>query len=349
MISVRAPRAAVAGGRDFVLGRLGAARSGLLGAEGLRELASRAAAGDPAAALRGSGWAPAADARTPEDAEAALLARAGRSIGFGVRHLGPGPRRLLLAWLLPDDARALSGALRAQAGALGPERTAALLEPTPFLDRPRLLQVAACADAAAAAALLDSWGSPLAATLRDAGADLRKPGALRSAEEAIHRAAADLLRRAARGPGPDRRALRTLASARLDLAAAAEILALSGEGSPESSPIEGGDRLPAAAAARIAMLPREEAAGALARALRTLLGDPDLSAEALARPDSADHVLGRALVRHARRVARQAPLTVAVPIAWAVEVGEELRRVRLVLRARAGGLPPSRLLDLLEA
>ena len=42
-------------------------------------------------------------------------------------------------------------------------------------------------------------------------------------------------------------------------------------------------------------------------------------------------------------------LTVAVPIAWIVEVGEELRRVRLVLRARAGGLPPSRLLDLLEA
>lgn len=349
MIPSRAPRVAVAAGRDFVLGRLGGARSSLLGPEGLRELASRAAEGEEAAVLRGSGWAPAAGARTPEDGEAALLARAGRSIGFGVRHLGPRPRRLLLAWLLPDDARALCGALRAQAAALGPERAAALLDPTPALDRSRLLQVAACADAAAAAALLDSWGSPLAEPLREAGADLRRPGALRAAEDALHRAASGLLRRAARGPGPDRRALRELASARLDLAAAAEILALAGEPAREARPIDGGDRLTAAEGARIAGLSRDEAAGALAVALRDLLGDPGPAAEALARPDSADHLLGRALARHARRLARRAPLTVAVPIAWVVEVREELRRVRLVLRARSGGLPASRLLDLLEA
>jgi vacuolar-type H+-ATPase subunit C/Vma6 len=88
---------------------------------------------------------------------------------------------------------------------------------------------------------------------------------------------------------------------------------------------------------------------ALAAALRDLLAGATDPAEALGSPSLADHLLGHAAVRHARRVARRLPLTVAVPCAFAAEVLEELRRIRLVLRATAEGFPPGALLDLLEA
>ncbi|HET8734111.1 MAG TPA: hypothetical protein VFM45_10110, partial [Anaeromyxobacteraceae bacterium] len=79
------------------------------------------------------------------------------------------------------------------------------------------------------------------------------------------------------------------------------------------------------------------------------LGDPARSAELLARPGLADHLLGAALARHARKLARAAPLTVAVPCAWLVEVAEQARRVRLALAATAGAFPAAALVDLLEA
>jgi hypothetical protein len=336
-------------GRDFLLGRLGAARSRLLGAAGLRDLAARATPGERMAALGPTLWSPAVRAGSVEEAESALEARARGECSAALADLEPRVRALVRAFLLPDDARALRGALRAQARALPPERVAMLLDPTPTLDLERLRAIASCPDVAAAAGRLASWGSPLAVALHEAGADVRKPGALAALEAALDGAARDALRRAARGPGADRRALRDLASARADLSAAATLLALATGGGGAGAPIVGGDRLDPPTVDRLSRLPAAELPAALAAELRDLLGDPARSTPALSGPALADHRLGRALVRHARRLARSAPFTVAVPCAWLVEVREELRRVRLVLRATAEGVPPPVLLDLLEA
>jgi len=63
----------------------------------------------------------------------------------------------------------------------------------------------------------------------------------------------------------------------------------------------------------------------------------------------ADHLMGRALARAARAAARRSPLSLAVPCAYALDLVEELRRVRLLLRGTELGLPPATLVDLLEA
>jgi hypothetical protein len=138
-------------------------------------------------------------------------------------------------------------------------------------------------------------------------------------------------------------------AARADLAAAGTLLSLAGEPGRDAVPVRGGDRLGEAAMARISSLPGPDVPGAVAAALRDLLAGATDPGEALGSPSLADHLLGHAAVRHARRVARRLPLTVAVPCAFAAEVLEELRRIRLVLRATAEGFPPGALLDLLEA
>jgi vacuolar-type H+-ATPase subunit C/Vma6 len=335
-------------GRDFALARLGAARSGLLSPEGLRDLVTRSTAGERLASLRSTLWAKASEASTVEEAEAALEARAQGEARAVLADLDPATRRLVEAFLLPDDARALRGALRCVAGALAPERCTLLLGPTPALGRDRLVAIASCPDGAAAAERLASWGSPFAEALRTAS-DLRKPAALAAVEVALDRAAWIGLRRAARGAGADRRALRVLAAARADLSAASSLLALASEPARDAFPVEGGDRLGPDAIARISRLPATEVPGALAAVLGDLLGDPARAAVALASPSLSDHLLGRALAGFSRRAARRGPLTVAVPCAWLVEVGEELRRIRLALRATSEGFPPMTLLDLLEA
>jgi vacuolar-type H+-ATPase subunit C/Vma6 len=335
-------------GRDFALARLGAARSGLLAPAGLHDLVTRSSPTERLAALRSTLWAKASEASSIEEAEAALEARAQREARAALADLDPGARRLVEAFLLPDDARALRGALRCVAGALSPERGALLLDPTPALGRERLVAIASCPDGAAATERLAAWGSPFAEALRTVS-DLRKPAALAAVEVALDRAAWSGLRRAARGPGADRRALRALASARADLGAASSLLALASEPSRDAFPVEGGDRLDPHAISRISRLPSTEVPAALAAALGDLVGDPARAAHALGSPSLSDHLLGRALADFSRRAARRDPLTVAVPCAWLVEVGEELRRIRLALRATSEGFPPTTLLDLLEA
>ena len=339
----------MAAGRDFVLGRLAGVRSTLLGPGGLRDLVGRASAAERLGALRSTAWAAAADAGSPAEAESALESRARRAVAASLRDLPAGARALVLAYLLPEDARALRGALRAVAGALPPERAATMLEPSPSLGLERLREISSCRDATAVDARLATWGSPFTGAAVAAGPDLRKPGALAVVEVAVDAAATRCTLRAARGPGDDRRALRELCAARADLSAAATLLALSGEVERDALPVLGGDRLGPAEVARISSLPAAEVPAALARALRHLLGGAGDPVQALGHPAIADHLLGRAAVRHARQVARRFPLSIAAPCAFAAEVMEELRRIRLVLRATAEGYPPAALLDALEA
>jgi vacuolar-type H+-ATPase subunit C/Vma6 len=331
------------------MARLGGARSALLGADGLADVLGRATAEERLAALRASLWSAAADAAWPAAADASLGDAARREAVRLLRDLPAAAKRLVGAFLLPDDARAVRGALRAVAKALPPEHAASLLDPTPALSRQMLQGLAACPDATAAAALLARLGSPLAPALRETEPDLRKAGAMLAAELALDRTAAAVAAGTARGPGDDRSVLRRLVSARADSAAASELLALAGEPGREAFPVAGGERIPPAEARRLSELPPGARPAALARRLADLLGDPDTAAPFLSRPAAADHVLGRGLARFARRMARRAPLTVAVPCAFLVELGEELRRVRLVLHATAEGFPPAALAELLEA
>jgi vacuolar-type H+-ATPase subunit C/Vma6 len=349
MIRERAPRVHAAAGRDFVLGRLAGIRAALLGVAGLRDLVGRDSSSDRHAVLRTTAWAVAAEGRSDEDVVAALESRAREAVAGSLRDLPPGARDLVLAYLLPEDVRAVRGALRAVAAGLPAERAAPLLEPSPALGRERLRELASCTDVRGLDARLEAWGSPLAGAASAACPDLRKPGALLVAETALHAAGWHAAFRAVRGPGADRRVVRELLSARADLAAASTLLSLAGEPGRDAIPIRGGKRLDAAGVARIAALPGHDVPGAVAAALRDLLAGVTDPAAALGSPSLADHVLGRAAVRHARRVARRHPLTVAVPCAFAAEVLEELRRIRLVLRATAEGFPPGALLDLLEA
>lgn len=336
-------------GGDFALARVGGCRSRLLHPAGFRALLASETPAARREALDGTLWAGLLDGQPDGDAEPALADRTLAEARRAIRDLEPGRRRLVAAYLLPDDARALRGALRAQGGDAAAASAWPLLAPTPSLDGARLREIAACPDGASAAARLAAWGSPLAPALREAGADLRKPGARAAAESALDAAAARALDRTARGHGADRAALRDLASARADLSAAAEILALSAAGAAPARPVEGGSRLARREPLRAGRVRPDAVPAALASALRDLLGDPGRAADLLARPSLADHLLGGALVRHARRVARRAPLTVAVPCAWIAEVSEQARRLRLVLAATAGGLPAPALLDLLEA
>ena len=240
-------------------------------------------------------------------------------------------------------------AIEALPNILSAERAASLLEPSPSLGLERLREIASCRDATAVDARLATWDSPFTGSAVAAGPDLRKPGALAAVEVAVDAAATRTALRSARGPGDDRRALRELCAARADLSAAATLLALSGEVERDALQALRGDRLGPIEVARISSLPAAEVPAAIARALRDLLGGSGDPVQALGQPALADHLLGRAAVRHARQVARRFPLSIAAPCAFVAEVLEELRRIRLVLRATAEGYPPAALLDALEA
>jgi vacuolar-type H+-ATPase subunit C/Vma6 len=337
-------------GRDYVLARLGGARAGLLDAAGLEDLLSRPDAAGRLEVLRASVWRAAAGSGPgPDDVEGALSRVARREAGRVLDEIDARSRRMLAAFLLADDARALKGALRAVSRALPAERAAAMLEPSTSLDLAALRELAASADGPALAGALEARGSPFAAAVRAHAAELRKPGALLRAEVALDAAAAAALRRRARGPGQDRGVLRRLAALRADLANAATLLAAGGEPEADGLWLEGGERLGAETFRALAALASRRLAEALATRLEPVLGPRARTAPLLASPLVADHLLGRALVRAARREARRAPLSLAVPCAWLLDLGEEVRRVRLVLRATDLGYPPAGLLDLLEA
>ena len=342
-------------GAEYTLGRLGGARSRLLSGRGLAEVLARPDLTARLDAMRPSVWGPslalpvagrAPDLAAVEEALAEAFRREMLRVAGG---LGGTPGRLFSAFLLLDDAASLKGPLRAIARGLTPEEASRLLEPSPGFSREALLALAASADASAAAGLLSGWGSPFAAAVAGRSGDIRKPGGLARVEAAVDQAAFEGVLRAARGPGEDRRVLRRLAGARADLGNAGVLLALDGQADPEEFRAPGGERIGAAAFARMAALSGARLATALAEALEDLLGSPSPAAQLLALPLAADHLMGRSLARAARREARRSPLSLAVPCAWALDLREELRRVRLALRGAELGFPPARLVDLLEA
>jgi len=340
---------------DYAVGRLGGARSRLLAARGLTDLLSRADLSGRMEVLRPSIWGRSLPAtvpgRTPEveDLEAALAQVAQREIERVVGDLQGARRRHFQAFLLAHEAASLKGPLRALSRGLKPEEATSWLEPSPTLGRDELLELAAATDAAAVAEKLAAWKNPFAAAVAEHAAGFRNPGGLLRLEVALDRQAVDAALREARGPGDDRGVLRRLTAARADLANATLLLALGGIPDHLELCVPGGGRIGASELRSLSTLAGRPLAAALARLLSDLLGPPELTAPRLESPLTADHLFGRALAREARIEARRSPLSLALPCAFALDVFEELRRVRLVLRATELGFPPAALVDLLEA
>ncbi len=332
---------------DFAVGRIGALRARLLGPRGLRQLLAGADLAARLEMLRRSPYAQALPDRAGGD-EAALLGAERGLLDLERRESlrllrdieGPRPRRLFAAFLGLADAENVRAVLRGLARAAPAEVIRALTAPSVGLDEKALSRLAAQQEPAAAARILAEMGSPFAGAVAAALPGLARPGGLLKLDVALDQAVLVHALGAARRGGEDGRLLAALFGGWADARNAATLLALSGQGDPGELFLPGGTRLGEARFLRLARLG--------AAALREALGDlapPAVPGDAF----HAEHALGAALRRATRRAARESPLSLAVPLAFALDRRAEVRRVRLVLRGALFGLPADDLLDMVEA
>lgn len=327
---------------DYLNARLRARRSRLLRDEDLRELLTRptpeerlellarAHPGEPVA--RDLGAAEAQLAASLREEAARIVAEAE----------GAAAQRALAAVLAADDAAVVKAVLRAVFAGGSVEHAVAVAPPSPTL-QPETLRALALARAPdGVVAALAAAAHPLAAALRAA---LAAPGprALARLELAADAAALGAAR-ASSGSGEDGAVVREHVALRIDVRNAETLLVLAGG---DSAPLDdgflpGGTRFDATRFRGLATGRREAAHAAVAAAF------PGVG-PALARPWTAERALARVVTAGLRRAARDRPLSVAVPLLYLAERRAELRRIRVVLRGAALGLPGDDLLALAEA
>jgi V/A-type H+-transporting ATPase subunit C len=350
---------------DQVNARVGARRSRLIGAEGLRELLVRpslaarielliksgrlalaAQEGPPPPALPGgearAGGGRAEDAAQLAAVEAALRAgvRADEARLLGEVE-GARQRRLLTAAFGLQEARALKILLRGTTHGVAPDRLLELVPPTASLSEPRIRRLAGAASPDALAALLAEEGSALAEPIR-AGLRERDSVGLLGAEVEIDRLAFARAGEAARHGGEDGAALLSWLAGQADVRNATTLLALGAAVPSRSLFVPGGRRIHAAAFARLSRGGPEERRTAAAALV-------PCAPERLLDPSAAELLLQRAEVRRLRLAARRRPLSLAVPLAWMEARREEARRIAVVLRGASLALPGDTILELVEA
>ncbi len=125
----------------------------------------------------------------------------------------------------------------------------------------------------------------------------------------------------------------------MDARNAATLLAIGGTGGGDAPFVPGGRRIGREAFARLASAPAAALREGIAAAF------PGTAAD-LALPWAADRALERALLARLRPAARSRPLSIAVPLAYLAERTAEVRRIAIVLRGAALGLPGDEILDL---
>lgn len=326
---------------DSLNGRLGARRAQLAGPGALRELLARPsleAQLDLLRTLSLGASLPSAAGPDPIGAiERALRDRLRlEALALVEDAEGRRARALLVAFLALDEAAAVKAILRGVARGAPIERTLATAPPVPGLPEAGLRLAAAASSLEAAVDALAAAGSGLAAALRAAIGEGLLPLEIAADRAALGRA------RSACHRGEDGAVLARHLEDRADARNAATLLALEGT-LPAAPPwVPGGCRW------------REDALDQLARA------GPDAARRAIAAafpgvgPSlgtawGADRALERAVLARLRREARRRPLSIAVPLAYLAARREEVRRVALVLRGAALGLPGDELLDLVEA
>lgn len=342
---------------DYVNAKVGARRSRLTGAEGLRELLVRPTLAARVellvsrgrlAALPGVAEGAARGGGRPEDAP--VLAEVEAALRAGVREdesrllaevEGAPQRRLLSAAFVLQEARAIKILLRGTTHGAAPDRLVALIPATERLPEARARRLAGAASPEALAGLLAEEGSPFAEAIR-AGLGERDRVGLVAAEVAIDRVAFAGVAEAARRGGEDAAALLDWLAGQADARNATTLLAL-GTGSTSTQLfVPGGRRIPAEAFARLS---RGSGEARLSAAAALVPCAPDR----LADPSAAEMLLERAEVRRLTRAARRRPLSLAVPLAWIEARREEIRRIAVVLRGTSLELPGEAILDWVEA
>jgi V/A-type H+-transporting ATPase subunit C len=247
-----------------------------------------------------------------------------------------------------EDGWNLTTILRGVGGGEPPERTFLLLTPTPGFDDAALGELVGQKHVKALVDLLATWGSPFAHPLTDVLESYlahREPVLLEAAlDRHLFAQAVD----AARGDGEDGRILLGFLEAQIDLTNAATLFKLSGGARAEEFFLSGGRLIGSKLFRRLSTLGERELRDALAQLGRLHL-DPRLAAMGeRGDPFTLDAILRQALRDAMRREARAHPLSIAVPLAFVLQRQQEVRQVRLVLRATAFGLPADELLAFTE-
>lgn len=333
---------------DYANARIGARRGRLLGPAGLRALLARQTSEAMLDGLRAApigaclpGALGAGDEALAA-VEAALRADArAEALGVLADAEGTRARALLSAFLGLEEAAAVKAVLRGVARGAPIDLTVAAAPAVPALPDAVLRAAAASSTLEAAVAALEAAGSRLAPAVREALGAFAQHGLL-GLELAADRAAFARAGAAARGRSEDARLLSRHLADRVDARNAATLLALSGTAPAAEWYVPGGRRLGAEEFRRLAGAPAPAVHAAVAAAFPG-------SAARLARPWSAELALEAALLAPLRREARLRPLSLAVPLAYLLARRAEVRRVALVLRGAALGLPGDELLELAEA
>lgn len=329
---------------DVANARIGARRPGLLGPSALRELLARPTAGARLELLRAGPLGRDLPAPAPGERLGAIETALREGVRREAEALleqveGRRARALLAAFLGLEEAAAVKAVLRGVAAGAPVDRTLAAAPPVPGLPAAALAAAASAPGAGPALARLAEAGSEIAARVAAAAAEGVGPQALEAAADA---AAFERARAACRGAGEDRDVLARHLGDRIDARNAATLLALAAGGGAPGPWLAGGSRLSPAALDAAARGGPDAARAAVARAFPAAAG-------ALAAPWSAERALERIVLAPVRREARRRPLSIAVPLAYLAERRAEVRRVALVLRGAALGLPAEEILDLAEA
>ncbi|ABS26767.1 V-type ATPase subunit [Anaeromyxobacter sp. Fw109-5] len=334
---------------DFANARLGARRARLLDDAALRALLARGGEAERLEALRASALGAAVPAGRTGGPDALLRVEAALREALrqeGMRLLeeteGGRARALLEAFLALDEAAAVAAIARGVAAGAPVDRTLAAAPPVPGLPADALRAAASARDVPAALAALAAAGSAVGAAAGAFAGGFRAERGLLPLEIAAERAALARARRACRRGGEDAAILARHLADRVDSRNAATLLALAGAVPAADALLEGGRSLAGETLRRVAALRHGDA---VRDAVSAALG---MSAAELATPWGAERALERRLVLALRREARARPLSLAVPLAHLAARRAEVRRVALVLRGAALGLPAEEILSLAE-
>ncbi len=342
---------------DNVNARIGAKRSRLLGAGGLREVLSRPHLAARVELLYQSdygramhaAWAPGRDPLGVADAGMrARLVQETRTIEAVIE--GRRQRSLFRAFLLFEDAANLKTVFRGLALSTPLDRVLALTLPTPSLDENGLRALASRPDVPAAVAASRSLAPDFYDALEAALPTRGREGGPLHFDVAIDRAAVAAASRAAKAHAEDAALLAEYLHLRTDLCNAATLIKMDASHAAGEFFLEGGAALPESEYLRIAAI---RPASALRQAVvlwaRRHVGKGLSGLVEQGGPLSVDTWVLRAAEDRMRREARARPLSLAVPLSFVLDLRAEVRRIRLALLGSGFGLPAAEMVEMLEA
>jgi vacuolar-type H+-ATPase subunit C/Vma6 len=225
---------------------------------------------------------------------------------------------LFRAILAFEEGANLKTILRGVVRGEPPERLFGLLAPTPGLDDPALRELVRERNVKSVIDRMATWQSPYALPLEEALPFYLAKGELLFLENALYRFLFARGLASARSDGEDGRVVLGFLRTRIDLTNAGTLLKLAGEGTGSEFFIPGGLTITESVFLEYAALGRPELAEALLREFRRRFGERWATAEELEDPLMAEHRFHEALTAMLGREAWLRPLSLAVPLAFAL-------------------------------